>query len=107
MHTPIPAEWRLAVCRVLSCDYYTKVDVEQAAWDGWDDLFPTKPKYQILNAFLRALRDPVVLGEQITTDAETDCIFKFIFWHCNKRVCGTINLLSDCDHVIICSLQPL
>ncbi|HVW19705.1 MAG TPA: hypothetical protein VHC86_00675 [Opitutaceae bacterium] len=108
MDSPIPAEWRQPVCRILSSCSLSGVEIRQRARRDWQALFPGAFDSEIFDAFLKALRNPMQTGRLVTTMAEPGTVYEFIFEHEGRQIYGKVNLLPSGQVIIIYSAhRPL
>ena len=108
MDAPLPPEWRHSVCRILSSHTLANVIVRQRALRDWQSLFPGAFPHDLLDAFLKALRNPSQTGRLVSSMEEPGMVYEFIFEHEERLVYGKMNLRSDGNVVIVYSAhRPL
>jgi hypothetical protein len=86
----------------------TSIIIRQRALRDWQSLFPGAFHYEIVDAFLKALRNPKLTGQPVTTMDEPGIVYEFIFEHDGRPLYGKVNLLPSGKVIIIYSAhRPL
>jgi hypothetical protein len=107
MVAPIPADWRHAVCQILSSHSLTSILIRQRARRDWQSLFPGAFHHEIVDAFIKALRNPKQTGRLVVTMDEPGIVYEFIFEHKSRAVYGKVNSQPNGDVIIYSAHRPL
>jgi len=108
MDAPIPADWRQAVCRLLSYHSLAHVSVCQRALREWRALFPGAFCCELFDVFLKVLSNPALAGRSVSTMSEPGSAYEFMFEHQGRLIYGKVGLLPGAEKAIIYSAhRPL
>ncbi len=99
---PIPTSWCKAVCAALKQGSQTARFTEEGG-QLWQSEFPDAFRYELDEAFIRALSSPTVVGCPVSMDRPPGDTWEFFFQFRNKILYGKILLKTDQKQAIVFS----
>lgn len=100
---PIPIDWRKAVSKVLRRGDPNAIAYTTTGFQRWSNEFPTGERYELENAFRKALERDDPRGCPVEMDYPPGTTWEFFFVFQQEKLYGKILLKQNSQQILILS----